>query len=62
MTRVLSGAALIALAVAVVWFAPVPVFEAVAFAVLFAAVEELVALFTASGVRVPHWPTVAAQF
>jgi phosphatidate cytidylyltransferase len=58
-TRVLSGAALVVLAIAVVWFAPLPVVEAVAFAVLFAAVEELIALFTASGVRVPHWPTVA---
>ena len=58
MTRVLSGAALIAFAVAVVWFAPLPIFEAVAFAALFAAVEELIALFTAAGVRVPHWPTV----
>jgi phosphatidate cytidylyltransferase len=57
-TRVLSGAALIAFAVAVVWFAPLPIFEAVAFAALFAAVEELIALFTAAGVRVPHWPTV----
>jgi phosphatidate cytidylyltransferase len=55
---VLSGAALIAFAIAVVWFAPQPVFEAVAFAALFAAVEELVALCTASGVPVPHWPTV----
>ena len=60
MTRVLSGAALIAFAIAVVWFAPLPIFEAVAFAALFAAVEELVALFTASGVPVPHWPTVIA--
>jgi phosphatidate cytidylyltransferase len=59
-TRVLSGAALIALAIAVVWFAPLPIFEAVAFAALFAAVEELVALFSASGVPVPHWPTVVA--
>jgi phosphatidate cytidylyltransferase len=59
-TRVLSGAALIALAIAVVWFAPLPIFEAVAFAALFGAVEELVALFLASGVPVPHWPTVIA--
>jgi phosphatidate cytidylyltransferase len=59
-TRVLSGAALIALAIAVVWFAPLPIFEAVAFAALFAAVEELVTLFSASGVPVPHWPTVIA--
>ena len=60
MTRVLSGAALIAFAVVVVWLAPVPVFEAVAVAMLFAAVEELIPLFTASGIRVPHWPAVLA--
>jgi phosphatidate cytidylyltransferase len=60
MTRVLSGAALIAFAIVVVWFAPLLLVEAVAFAVLFAAVEELIVLFTASGVRVPHWPTVVS--
>ena len=60
MTRVLSGAALIAFGIAVVWFAPNPIFEAVAIATLFAAVEELIALITASGIRVPHWPTVLA--
>ena len=38
--------------------APIPVFEAVAVAMLFAAVEELISLFTASGIRVPHWPSV----
>ena len=56
MTRVLSGAVLIALAIAVIWFAPRPVFEAFAFALLFAAVEELVGLFRANGVQVPLWP------
>ena len=56
MIRVLSGAVLIVLAVAVVWFAPLALVEVVAFAVLFAATEELLALFAASGVRVPHWP------
>jgi phosphatidate cytidylyltransferase len=60
MTRVLSGAALIAIAVAVVWLAPLAIFEAVAFAVLFAAVEELIGLFTASGIAVPKWPAMAA--
>jgi phosphatidate cytidylyltransferase len=60
MTRLLTGAVLVALAVVVVWFAPLPIIEAVAFALLFAAVEELVALFRASGVQVPRWPTVAA--
>ena len=57
MTRVLSGAVLIALAVAVVWFAPRPIFEAVAFALLFAITEELIGLCRASGIAVPHWPT-----
>ena len=60
MTRVLSGAALIAMAVAVVWFAPLAIFEAVAFAVLFAAVEELIGLFTASGIAGTKWPAMAA--
>src|SRR5262245_10608045 len=60
MVRVLSGAVLIAFAVGVVWFAPIPIFDAVAFALLFAAVEELVALFNASGVAVPLWPTALA--
>jgi phosphatidate cytidylyltransferase len=59
MIRVLSGAVLIAVTIGVVWFAPVPIFEAFAFALLFAAVEELVALFHASGVQVPTWPTMA---
>jgi len=52
MTRVLSGAVLIAIAVAVVWFAPRPVFFAVAFAVGLLAVSELVALARASGLDV----------
>jgi phosphatidate cytidylyltransferase len=61
MTRVASGAVLVAIAVAVVWFAPIPVFEAVAFALLFAAVEELVGLFAARGINVPLWPTSIAS-
>ncbi len=60
MTRVLSGAVLIALAVAIVWLAPNPIFEAVAVAALFTATEELIALFRAGGIQVPHWPTVVA--
>lgn len=60
MTRVLSGAALIAFAVAVVWLAPIPIFEAVAAAALFIATEELIGLFRAGGIVVPHWPTVVA--
>ena len=60
MTRVLSGAVLIAGAVALVWLAPAPVFGAVAFAVLFVAAEELISLFRASGVDVPLWPASIA--
>ena len=59
MIRVLSGAALAVLAIGVVWFANQPIFEAVAFVVLLAAVVELVALATASGIPVPHWAAVA---
>ncbi len=59
MTRVLSGAALIALAVAVV-YAPVVIFEGVAFILLFLAVQELVALFEAGGVHLPRWAATAA--
>ena len=58
MTRVLSGAVLIALAVAVVWFAPRAIFEAAAFALLFAVTQELIGLCRAGGVAVPRWPTV----
>ena len=59
MIRVLSGAGLIALAVVVVWYPGLPIFfEAVAFTLLSLAVFELIALFTASGVRVPLLPTV----
>jgi phosphatidate cytidylyltransferase len=60
MTRVLSGAVLVALAIAVVWFVPRPVFEAFAFALLFAAVEELVGLFRTNNVQVPLWPAAGA--
>ena len=59
MIRLLSGAVLVAFAVGVVWLAPLPIFEAVAFALLFAAVEELVGLFRAAGVHVPLWLAAA---
>ena len=55
MTRVLSGAVLIALVVGVVWFAPPIVFHTVAFGLLFLAVRELVDLARASGLHVPFW-------
>jgi phosphatidate cytidylyltransferase len=55
-TRVLSGIVLIALTVAVVWFAPPVVFGAVAFVLLFTATAELVSLARASGLNIPMWP------
>jgi len=60
MTRVLSGAVLIVLAVAVVWFAPPWLF--LAFGVLIAAlgVNELVVLARASQLDVSLWPVLAA--
>ena len=61
MIRVLSGAALIAFAVAVVWVATRPIFEAVAFALLFLASEELIALCRAGRFPVPRWPPTIAS-
>ena len=58
MTRVISGAVLIALAAAAVWFAPPLVFKAVAFLLLGAAATELVGLARASGLSIPMWPSV----
>ena len=58
MTRVLSGAVLVVFAMAVVWFAPWPVVDAVAFGLLFLGVAELVGLARASGLNVPMWPSV----
>ena len=58
MTRVLSGAVLIGFAVAVVWFAPPPVFGAVALGLLLTGVVELVGLARASGLDVAMWPSV----
>ena len=59
MTRVLSGAVLVALAVAVVWFAPPWLFFAVGFVLAVLAVNEVVALAQASGLAVS---TSAAGF
>src|SRR5712692_5586699 len=53
MTRVLSGAVLIALAIGVVWFAPPLLLVAVAFGIAVLAVNELVSLARASGLEVP---------
>ncbi len=44
---------------AVVWFSPRPIFEAAAFALLFAVTEELIGLSRAGGIAVPRWPTTA---
>ena len=52
MTRVLSGAVLIALTVAVVWFAPAPLFLGAAIVVTLAASHELVDLARARGLVV----------
>lgn len=54
MTRVLSGAVLIAVVVAVVWFAPSPVFFTVAELVLVAAFVEYARLADASSLPVPR--------
>jgi phosphatidate cytidylyltransferase len=52
MTRVLSGAVLVALAVAIVWFAPPWLFFAVGFLLAVLAVNEVVTLAQASGLDV----------
>ena len=57
MTRVISGAVLVAIAVAVVWFAPAALFFAVAETLLILAFVEYAGLARASGVPIP---TVAA--
>ena len=56
MTRVLSGAVLVALAVAVVWFAPTPLFFAVAELLLVLAFIEYGRLAEASGFPIPFVP------
>ena len=53
MTRVLSGAVLIVLAISAVWFAPTWLFFAVAFGLGVLAAEELFGLARASGIDVP---------
>jgi phosphatidate cytidylyltransferase len=61
MTRVLSGAVLIAIAIAVVWFASNSVFLAVAIALQGAAAIELLGLGRASGMNISTWPALAAS-
>jgi phosphatidate cytidylyltransferase len=58
MTRVLSGAALIAIAVGVVWFSSDYVFRIAAIALLSIAVRECVALSHASDLRISLWPVL----
>ena len=60
MTRVLSGAALIAIAVGVVWFASDLVFQLFAAALLILSVRELVVLAAASGLPVSTFPVMVA--
>jgi phosphatidate cytidylyltransferase len=60
MTRLVSGAVLIALAISVVWFAPPIVFLAAAELLLMLGCAEYVTLARASGVEVPVVPTVTA--
>ena len=60
MTRVLSGAVLIALAVAAVWLASDEVFLAVGVGLLVLAVHEMVGLARANGLEVSPWPVFTA--
>lgn len=60
MTRVLSGAALIAVAVAVVWFAPDIVFQIFAAVLAVLSVREVVSLAAASGLEVATFPVLVS--
>ncbi len=60
MTRLLSGALLLGLAIVVVWFAPPLVFLAVAEALLVLGLIEYVSLAKASGLSVPAVPSGVA--
>lgn len=61
-TRILSGTVLIVLAVGVVWYAPSPLFLAVALLLVVLACHELAALARASGLAVPEAvATIAAM-
>ena len=60
MTRVLSGAALIAIAVGVVWFASDSVFQVFAAVLLVLSVRELVQLAAASELRVSTLPVMVS--
>jgi phosphatidate cytidylyltransferase len=60
MTRVVSGAALIALAVGVVWFANDLVFQLFAAVLVVLSVRELIVLATASNLQLSTFPVMAA--
>jgi phosphatidate cytidylyltransferase len=60
MTRVLSGAAMAVLAVAIVWFAPDRVFQLFAAALIVLGVRELVALAAASDLHVSVLPVLVS--
>jgi phosphatidate cytidylyltransferase len=60
MTRVSSGAALIALAIGIVWFAPDRLFELCAAGLVVLGVRELVALARASDLHVSLWPVLVS--
>jgi phosphatidate cytidylyltransferase len=60
MTRVLSGAALLLLAIIVVWFAPAPLFLAAATGLVVLACIEYVGLARASGIALPAAVVCAA--
>jgi phosphatidate cytidylyltransferase len=59
-TRVASGAVLVALAVAAVFFAPPMVFLAVGGALVLLGSFEVTAIAAASGARAPEWPAAGA--
>ena len=62
MTRVLSGAVLVVVAVGMVWLAPPMLFQVAAFGILFLCVTELVGLARAGGLNVPMWLTASGSF
>ncbi len=60
MTRIASGAVLVALAVGAVFFAPATLFEAVAAGLVLAATLELAGISRTDDASVAEWPAVAA--
>ena len=60
MTRVLSGAVLVVVAIGVVWFASNEIFLIVGAALVGAAAWELTTIARAGDLDVPFWPSLAA--